>query len=129
MHEIELTEYEPYAWNGPLDSDQRRALAEAKVEVTLSPDEEGAYTLKPSSYIGAVNVGELAVVVRPKIPIDRVMFLIAYAMDPKDWRHGLLRVTTRRTASSKRSPLPSPATRSGPSNGACSRATGGRRTR
>ena len=24
--------------------------------------------------------------VRPKIPIDRVMFLIAYALDPKDWR-------------------------------------------
>ena len=86
MHEIKLREYEPCAWNGQLDSDQRRALAEAKVEVTLSPGEEGGYTLRPSSYIGAVNVGELAVVVRPKIPIDRVMFLIAYAMDPKDWR-------------------------------------------
>ena len=54
--------------------------------MTPSPDKEGAYRLKPSSYVGALNVGDLAVVVRPKLPIDRVMFLIAYAMNPKDWR-------------------------------------------
>ena len=89
MHQLELTEYAPYAWNGPLDRDQRRALTEdAKIEVTLSPAEGGAYILKPSSYVGAVNIGDLSVVVRPKIPIDRVMFLIAYAMDPKTWRQG-----------------------------------------
>ena len=86
MHKIELTEYEKHAWKGRLGIDERRALAEANIDVTPSPNEEGAYTLRPSSYIGAVNVGELAVVVRPKVPIDRVMFLIAYAMDPKDWR-------------------------------------------
>ncbi len=86
MHKIELKEYKSRPWNGPLDRDQLRALAEARVEVTSSPDEDGAYKLTPSSHVGAVNVGELAVVVRPKIPIDRVMFLIAYAMDPKDWR-------------------------------------------
>ena len=87
MRRIELREYESRAWNGPLDRDQMRALTEdAKLDVTPSPDEDGAYILKPSSYIGAVNIGELAVVVRPKVPIDRVMFLIAYAMDPKDWR-------------------------------------------
>ena len=87
MHQLELREYESRLWNGPLDKEQRRALTQdAHVDVTPSPDEDGAYILKPSSYIGAVNVGELAVVVRPKIPIDRVMFLILYAMDPKDWR-------------------------------------------
>ncbi len=86
MHKIELTEYKPQDWKGRLGIDERRALAEAKVEVTPLLDEDGGYTLRPSSYIGAVNVGELAVVVRPKIPIDRVMFLIAYAIDPKDWR-------------------------------------------
>ena len=45
--------------------------------MTLSSDNDGAYILKPSSHVGAVNIGEFAVVVRPKLPIDRVMFLIA----------------------------------------------------
>ena len=44
------------------------------------------YFLKASSYVGAVIVGDLAITVRPKIPIDRVMFLITYAMDPHHWR-------------------------------------------
>ena len=96
MHRLELKEYEPYPNNVALDKEQRRILTEdARVEVTPSPDEDGAYRLKPSSHVGAVNIGDLAVVVRPKIPIDRVMFLIAYAMDPKDWRRdsfGLQRV-------------------------------------
>ena len=51
-----------------------------------SLNEEGGYVLRPSSYVGAVNIGDLAIVIRPKIPIDRVMFLIAYSMDPKHWR-------------------------------------------
>ena len=60
-------------------------MTDAHIEVMPSLDKEGAYRLKPSSYIGEVNIGEL-VVIWPKIPIDRVMFLIAYAMDPKNWR-------------------------------------------
>ncbi len=87
MNRLELEEYEPYPENVTLDKEQRRALIEdAHIEVRFSPDEDGTYRLNPSSYIGALNVGELAVVVRPKLPIDRVMFLIAYAMDPKNWR-------------------------------------------
>ena len=86
MRHLELKEYESHSGNVPLDKDQLRALADAPIEVTPSPDADGAYRLKTSSYIGALNIGELAVVIRPKIPIDRVMFLIAYAMDPRDWR-------------------------------------------
>ena len=33
-----------------------------------------------------MNVGDFAVIVRPKLPVDRVMFLMTYAMDPKHWR-------------------------------------------
>ena len=87
MQQLELEEYTSYPSNVRLDSDQLRALRQdAHIEVTPSHDEDGTYNLKPSSYIGAINVGELAVVVRPKIPIDRVMFLIAYAIDPKNWQ-------------------------------------------
>ena len=87
MRHLELQEYASYSEDVELDKEQLRALTEdAHVQVTPSPDAAGAYNLRPASYIGALNVGELAVVIRPKIPIDRVMFLIAYAMDPKNWR-------------------------------------------
>ena len=85
MHRIELEEYATCPEDVPLDKYQLRALADAHVDVKPSHYAAGAYRLTPSSYIGALNVGELAVVIRPKIPIDRVMFLIAYAMDPKNW--------------------------------------------
>ena len=86
MHLIELEEYTSCTIHVPLDKDQLAALAGAHIDVAPSPDAAATYTLTPSSYVGALKIGELAVVIRPKIPIDRVMFLIAYAMDPKDWR-------------------------------------------
>ena len=94
MHRLKLEEYKSYSTNIPLNKDQLRALTEvARIDVTLSSDKDGAYILKPSSHVGAVNIGEFAVIVRPKLPIDRVMFLIAYAMDPKDWRTDSVELT------------------------------------
>ena len=94
MHRLELEEYKSYSTNIPLNKDQLRALTEdARIDVTPSSDEDGAYILKPSSHVGAVNIGEFTVVVRPKVPIDRVMFLIAYAMDPKNWRTDSVELT------------------------------------
>ena len=87
MHRLELKEYEPYVWEGSLDRDQLQALAKAHVDVSPATDQEDAWLLRPSSYVGAVNIGELAVIVRPKIPVDRVMFLMTYALDPKHWRN------------------------------------------
>ena len=87
MHLLELKEYETCVWKGSLDNDQLQALAKAHVDVSPSTDQKGAWLLRSTSYIGAVNVNELAVIVRPKIPVDRVMFLITYAMDPECWRN------------------------------------------
>ena len=66
MRHLELKEYESHSENVPLDKDQLRALADAPIEVTPSPDADGAYRLKTSSYIGALNIGDLAVVIRPQ---------------------------------------------------------------
>lgn len=86
MQTLELREYQDYFWRDPFTSAQLRALGDARIGVTPSPDEDEVYILRPSSWIGTVNVGDIAVVVRPKIPIDRVMFLITYAMGPENWR-------------------------------------------
>ena len=86
MRHLELREYEERVWPVPLSRDQLEALASAHVDVSPATDFDGGYQLRPSSYVGAVNVGDLSIIVRPKIPVDRVMFLMTYAMDPRHWR-------------------------------------------
>ena len=90
MRRIEIEEYECYHEAVHLDGDQLRELTSdthgGHFDVTPCPDMERGYFLKASSYVGAVNIGDLAITVRPKVPIDRVMFLITYAMDPRHWR-------------------------------------------
>ena len=90
MRRIELKEHSCYPEAVRLDRDQLRELTSnahgGRIDVVPSPDADREYFLKASSYVGAVNIGDLAVIVRPKVPIDRVIFLITYAMDPRNWR-------------------------------------------
>ncbi len=85
MRLLELTEYEPHRWSAPLDASLWQALDRARVEVRAAAGADSGYVLTPTSYVGAVNVGDLSVVIRPKIPIDRVMFLMTYALAPRHW--------------------------------------------
>ncbi len=76
-------------WVGSLGAEQKRALRVAKVSVTLGEKHDNTYLLTPSStpsLVGAVRVGDTTVIVRPKIPVSRVMFLIVYAMAPRHWQ-------------------------------------------
>ena len=83
---LTLREYQESTVDFPLDKVQLAALTSAHIGVTPSPDEGNTWRLRPTSYVGALQTGGLAIVVRPKIPIDRVMFLVAYTLDPKNWR-------------------------------------------
>lgn len=47
---------------------------------------QGNYLLTPGSTVGSVTVGDLSIEIRPKIPIDRLLFLAAYTLSPKTWR-------------------------------------------
>jgi 5-methylcytosine-specific restriction enzyme subunit McrC len=72
----------------PLTAEQRDALGVLVPSLTITPTRgrEGFYELTPGSTIGAVSLSGLAVEIRPKIPIDRVLFLLSYALDPRAWR-------------------------------------------
>ncbi len=83
---LTLREYQPCNINLPLDLEQREVLNKSHIAVTAPSVEGSTWTLTPSSYIGTVRLDNLSIIVRPKISIDRVMFLVAYAIDPKDWR-------------------------------------------
>jgi 5-methylcytosine-specific restriction enzyme subunit McrC len=81
---LQLTEW---ATSGPLTltSPQRHVLEthfEAVVRATGKGDE---VTVRPGGVVGSVSVGGVPIVVRPKIPIDRVLFMTAYASGPFRW--------------------------------------------
>jgi 5-methylcytosine-specific restriction enzyme subunit McrC len=71
-----------------LTAEQRDALRGLVPSLTVVParGREGVYELTPGSTIGAVSLPGLAVEIRPKIAIDRVLFLLSYALDPRAWR-------------------------------------------
>ena len=80
MRELDLREYEK---SGPLalSAAERDALREALPSVTIepAPGAEGSYVLTPSAVVGALEVDDLSVLVRPKIGIPQLLSLACYA--------------------------------------------------
>src|SRR5689334_2720440 len=69
-----------------LDSDERDQLGRlANIAISPTAGADGLYDLTPGSTIGVVQLEDLRVEIRPKIPIDRVFFLLAYSLDPVRW--------------------------------------------
>jgi 5-methylcytosine-specific restriction enzyme subunit McrC len=86
MRRLRLTEYRRTE-SAPLsivERDALKALGKATVEPTR--DASGLFDVTPGSTIGVLEVGSLAAQIRPKLPMDRVLFLISYALDPRAWR-------------------------------------------
>lgn len=80
MRTINLQEYEksePYL----LSVDERDELRKvSSLTIEPAPGVEGAYHLTPGSTIGALEIGNLLVSIRPKLDISRVLFLASYAL-------------------------------------------------
>ena len=81
MRQIDLREYErskPYK----LSADEREALRDSELSLTIEDAEngDGWYTLRPGSTVGAVEFGDLSVLIRPKIGIPQLLSLACYAM-------------------------------------------------
>jgi 5-methylcytosine-specific restriction enzyme subunit McrC len=87
MEHLKLSEYATeYAVE--LTREERDSLTNAIPSLTIAPSVgfENRYDLTASSWIGAYQIGELAVEIRPKLPIERVLFLMSYSLDPSAWR-------------------------------------------
>lgn len=67
------------------ERDELRRLAPS-IAVSPSFGRDGCYDLTPGSSVGIVRVGDLAIEIRPKLPIDRLLFLISYTLDRRRWR-------------------------------------------
>jgi len=49
-------------------------------------DESGWYDVAAGRKIGAVSIGERELIVRPKVDINRLIFMVGYARNPSIWR-------------------------------------------
>lgn len=64
-----------------LTSHQLHALQHSAPSVDVSPaTAQGHWDLRPDSRVGVVRLPDLTVEIRPKLPIDRVLFLASYAL-------------------------------------------------
>ena len=81
MRQIDLQEYCPSEPH-PLSVTERDALREVLPSLTIEPamGTEDAYQLKPGSTVGAVEVGDLSMLIRPKIGISQLLSLACYSM-------------------------------------------------
>lgn len=82
---LELSEYETKR-SVELTEDERASL-EKYLEVKVRHSRSGTgYDVTAGAKIGAATIGSQRVRIRPKIAMDRVMFLVSYAVDPERWK-------------------------------------------
>ena len=81
MRQINLKEYQQKG-PLPLSANERGALREVLPSVTIqpAPGSDAEYYLTPGSTVGAVEIGDLSVVIRPKIGIPKLLSLACYAI-------------------------------------------------
>ena len=93
MQTLHLREYAPARVSAVLNGHQLQALRRARVEIRPVGATGTEWELSPSSWVGVVRCDDLKVVIRPRIPMERVMFLVGYALNPGDWKQAPLGLT------------------------------------
>ena len=87
MRELDLREYErsdPVAVS-VVERDTLRDF----LSIEPAPGTESRYLLTPGSRVGAVEIGDLSVAIRPKLPVSRVLYLASYAIGQIEFREEL----------------------------------------
>ena len=86
MRQLQLQEFVTSA-QVRLSVAERDALRQVVPDLRVEPaaGEEQCYVLTPGSSVGACVVGDLAVEIRPKLPVERVLFLLSYSLGLAKW--------------------------------------------
>lgn len=84
---LELREHQT-AVGVPLSLEQCDALRNGVRDLVVSPSigQPGCFDVRPGSTVGVIDLDGLSVSIRPKVPIDRLLFLLSYAADPRGWK-------------------------------------------
>lgn len=83
MDQLRLTEGAP-AVRRRLSAEVAHALVESKV-VDVAPAGAGEWDISAGRKVGVVRLGDLEVSIAPKVPIDRLVFMMGYAQQPDFW--------------------------------------------
>ena len=98
MRTIQLREGESSRVDTLLDSRQLEILRRARVDVRpasapgLHPGT--SWELRAGSYIGVFSCGNLNIAIRPRIPIDRVIFMVGFTLNSVEWSSSQLRLSS-----------------------------------
>ncbi|MCY3958409.1 MAG: restriction endonuclease [Chloroflexi bacterium] len=80
MRRLQLAEHQTQE-DVRLTSRQLHYLQRSAESVDVSPaSSDGLWNLRPNSKVGVIRLPDLTVEIRPKLPIDRVLFLASYAL-------------------------------------------------
>ena len=81
MQQINLKEYQESSQT-PLTVDKRDLLKEILPSVSIEPIKHTSdkYRLRPSSMVGALEIGDMSVLIEPKIGIPQLLSLACYAL-------------------------------------------------
>ena len=88
MKRLDLQEYQtscPY----DLTVEERDALRDVvkSLSIEVVPGEESMYRITPGSTVGAVEIGDLSVLIQPKVGIAKLLALACYAMGMFELQH------------------------------------------
>ncbi|MBM7080026.1 McrC family protein [Micromonospora humida] len=82
---IQLREAGP-AVHVRLHADEARRLAVAGVVDVRPGPAAGVWTVRAGRKVGAARIGDVELHIEPKVPIERLLFLVGYARNPTGWR-------------------------------------------
>ena len=86
MRTLILTEGVP-AQRQELSAQEVALLARHELAVVMPSADPGQWEVAAGRKVGVARVGDLQVLVRPKIAMQRLVFLMGYARDPSFWRN------------------------------------------
>lgn len=71
-----------------LSEKERQALHGLVAGVSITPEagREGWFRVNPGNQVGAIQIGTRRFELKPKLSIDRLLFLVSYSMNPRHWR-------------------------------------------
>lgn len=87
--------------SGPVELNiaERDALSRLlpRATITSVPGLANSYIVNPRNTVGVARIGELTVEIQPKLPIERVLFLVAYSLNPRYWQELLVGLKSAKT--------------------------------
>lgn len=86
MIRLELDELGPPAERRLTAEQGRRLAASGVVGAVIAPHDADLWQIRAAGKVGVAQVGDIEVWIRPKVPIDRLLFLLGYALDSRGWR-------------------------------------------